>query len=172
MSKVNVLDFLMKNAESMQYALVEYDKNIKLVRFVKYDNNEESIFLPYSCQVYVKYIFKKDDDKIEHMKNMIVGNILYEIYCPQTSICLPKEVDDIILITERECLLYLLEIETVDSLRIKKDSTESMRKGLIDSGSFDADTVKEIMRIFSNITTDYSFEKKIGLFGSMWKNIR
>ena len=160
MSKINVLDFLMENAESMQYAIVEDGERIKIARFVKYDNNEESIFLPYPCQVYVKYMFKKDGDKIEHMKNMVVGNILYEIYCPQTSICLPQKIDDIILITERECLLYLLDMENVDSLRTKRDSTESMLKGLIDSGNFDADTVDKVMGIFSNKVAEYSFERK------------
>ena len=160
MSKVNVHDFLMQKGKETQYALVEYDENIKVVRFVKYDNNEENIFLPYPCQVYVKYMFKKDGDKIEHMKNMVVGNILYEIYCPQTSICLPQKVDDIILITERECLLYLLDMESAESLRIKRDSKESMRRGLIESGSFDAETIDKIMIIFSNKVAEYSFERK------------
>ena len=160
MSKINVHDFLMQKGKETQYVLVEYDENIKVVRFVKYDNNEESIFLPYPCQVYVKYMFKKDGDKIEHMKNMVVGNILYEIYCPQTSICLPQKVDDIILITERECLLYLLDMESAESLRIKRDSKESMRRGLIESGSFDAETIDKIMIIFSNKVAEYSFERK------------
>ena len=156
MSKINVHDFLMQKGKETQYVLVEYDENIKVVRFVKYDNNEESIFLPYPCQVYVKYMFKKDGDKIEHMKNMVVGNILYEIYCPQTSICLPQKVDDIILITERECLLYLLDMESAESLRIKRDSKESMRRGLIESGSFDAETIDKIMIIFGNKVAEVS----------------
>lgn len=159
MSKVNVHDFLMQNGKETQYAIVEDGERIKIAHFVKYDNNEESIFLPYPCQVYVKYMFKKDGDKIEHMKNMVVGNILYEIYCPQTSICLPQKVDDIILITERECLLYLLSMENVDSLRTKRDSKESMRKGLIDSGNFDADTVDKVMGIFGEIVGDYLFKE-------------
>lgn len=160
MSKVNVHDFLMQNGKETQYAIVEDGERIKIARFVKYDNNEESIFLPYSCQVYVKYMFKKDGDKIEHMKNMIVGNILYEIYCPQTSICLPKKVDDIILITERECLLYLLDMETVGSLKLKRDSKKNLRNSLIDTGSFDAETIDKIMIIFSNKVAEYSFERK------------
>ena len=157
MSKVNVHDFLMQSGKETQYAIVEDGERIKVVRFVKYDNNEESIFLPYPCQVYVKYMFKKDSDKKEHMKNMIVGNILYEIYAPQTSICLPQNVDDIILITKRECLFYLLDMETVESLKLKRDSKENLRSNLIDSGNFDADAIDNIMEVFSN----YSFKRKI-----------
>lgn len=160
MNKVNIQEILMQNGKETQYALVKYDENIKVVRFVKYDNNEENIFLPYPCQVYVKYMFKKDGDKIEHMKNMIVGNILYEIYCPQTSICLPKKVDDIIPITERECLLYLLDMESAESLKLKRDSKENLRNSLIDTGKFDADTIDKIMDVYSNTAADYSFKRK------------
>lgn len=56
--------------------------------------------------------------------------------------------------------MYLLELENVDSLRTKRDSKERLRKGLIDSGNLDADTVNKVMDIFSNTTADYSFERK------------
>ena len=94
------------------------------------------------------------------MKPLIIGNVLYDIYCPQVAPYLPKEVDDIILITERECLLYLLDIETVESLKIKRDTKENLRKSLIASGSFDADTIDKILDVFSNTAADYSFKRK------------
>lgn len=43
------------------------------------------------------------------MLPLIVDNVLYDIFCPQVEPYLPKMVDDIKLVTERECLLYLLE---------------------------------------------------------------
>ena len=66
----------------------------------------------------------------QYMFPLIVGNALYDISCPQVAPYLPKEVDDIILVTERECLLYLLDMETVESLKIKRDTKENLRKSL------------------------------------------
>lgn len=166
MSKVNVRDFLKQNwEERRQYAFVEEDGNTALICFSKFN---DEIFLPYHCQHSVKRKLENDADvnkllensrNKEYTQNMIVGKILYKInhqLCKSFSL----EVDDIIPITERECLLYLLEIETVDSLRIKRDSKEKLQKCLVDSGNFDADTVKEIMHIFSDTAADYSFERK------------
>lgn len=177
----NIHDFLIQNAESMQYALVEYDGCIEAVYFVQHSHNGKPWFLESPCNPCKEHEFA-DNEKIEewclsmadellepdvdrkeyyeqYMKPLIVGNVLYDVYCPQVAPYLPKEVDDIILITERECLLYLLSMENVDSLRTKRDSKESMRKGLIDSGNFDADTVDKVMGIFGKIVGDYLFKE-------------
>ena len=55
-------------------------------------------------------------------------------------------------------ILYKLNIS--EFLDMKWDSKESMRKGLIDSGNCDADTVDRVMGIFSQLVPDYSFERK------------
>ena len=182
MSKINVYDFLMQNDVSMQYTLVEYNGKTEATYFVRHYHNNKPWFLESLCGLCIEHKFAEgenieewclsmadellepDVDRKEYyeqyMKPLIVNRVLYDIYCPQTAPYLPKEVDDIILITERECLLYLLNMETADSLRTKRDSKESMRKGLIESGNFDADTVDKVMNIFSNKVAEYSFERK------------
>lgn len=45
----------------------------------------------------------------KYMKPLIVDNVLYDIYCPQVEPYLPEDVDEIIPITDRDCLLYLLK---------------------------------------------------------------
>lgn len=96
----------------------------------------------------------------QYMKPLIVGNVLYDIYCPQVAPYLPKEVDDIILITERECLLYLLDMESVESLKIKRDTKEGLRNSLIATSKFDADTIDNILDVYSNTAANYSFKRK------------
>lgn len=178
----NIHDFLMQNAESMQYALVEYDGTIEAVYFVQHSHNGKPWFLESPCNPCKEHEFadnenieewclsmadellEPDVDRKEYykefMKPLIVGNILYDIYCPQVAPYLPKEVDDIILITERECLLYLLDMETVESLKLKRDSKGNLRNSLIDTGSFDANTIDKIMDVYSNTAADYSFKRK------------
>lgn len=162
---INIQEFLMRNGKETQYAIVEYDERTIPIYFYKYNNE---IFLPYLCQPYVKHMLKKDTDvnKLlagsedkEHIQNMIVDKFLYEIN-HQLYKAFSPVADDIILITERECLLYLLELESADSLKTKRDSKEKLRKGLIDSGNFDADTINKIMEVFSNTAADYSFKRK------------
>ena len=179
---MKVHDYLIKNVKSMQYAIVEYDGHIEAVYFVQHSHNGNPWFLESPCNPCKEYEFTKDenieewclsvaDELLEpdvdrkeyyeqYMKPLIVGNVLYDIYCPQVAPYLPKEVDDIILITERECLLYLLDIETVESLKIKRDTKKNLRKSLIASGSFDADTIDKILYVFSNTAADYSFKRK------------
>lgn len=153
-------DYLMKNAKSMQYALVEYDGHIEAVYFVQHSYNGKLWFLESPCIPCMEHEFadnqnkeewclsmadellKPDVDRKEYyekfMKPMIVGNVLYDIDCPQVAPYLPKEADDIILITERDCLLYLLDIETDESLKIKRD----LRNSHIATGSFESDTIE------------------------------
>ena len=162
---INIKEFLLQNGKETQYALVEYDERIIPIYFVKeYDRN----YIPYICQPFVKKILKNNADinktltnsaNKEHTRNMIVNNFLYEISWSLFKTFLPV-TDDIILITERECLLYLLELESAKSLRTKRDSKENLRKGLIDSGEFDADTTDMILDVFNNTVTNYSFKKK------------
>jgi len=162
---INIQEFLMQNGKERQYALVEYDERIIPIYFYKYNNE---IFLAYLCQPYVKHMLKKDTnvnklltgsvDK-EHIQNMIVDKFLYEIN-HQLYKAFSPVADDIILITERECLLYMLDIESAESLKAKRDTKEKLQKGLIDSGNFDADTINKIMEVFSNTAADYSFKRK------------
>lgn len=178
----NIHDFLMQNAESMQYALVEYDEKTEVAYFVQHSHNGKPWFLESPCTLYVEHEFTNDENVEEwcllvadellepdvdrkkyceqYMFPLIVGNALYDISCPQVAPYLPKEVDDIILITERECLFYLLNLETAESLKIKRDSRANLRKRLIDTGSFDSDSIDKILDVYSNTPADYSFKRK------------
>ena len=126
----NVQDFLLQNGKPFQYALVKYDGKTEAVYFVKHYHDNKPWYLESPCGLCVEYEFSENenieewclsvaDELLEpdvnrkeyceqHMKPLIVNNVLYDIYCPQVAPYLPKEVDDIILITERECLLCLL----------------------------------------------------------------
>lgn len=141
---IEVQDFLLQNADQFQYALVEHDGKTEAVYFVKHYHNDKPWFLESPCGLCTEHEFG-DNDNIEdwclsvadellepdvdrkeyyeqHMKPLIVNNVLYDIYCPQVDPYLPKEVDDIVPITERECLLYLLDIESAESLKAKRNS--------------------------------------------------
>lgn len=182
MNKVNIQEILMQNGKETQYALVEYDGTIEAVYFVQHFHNGKPWFLESPCNPCKEHEFT-DNENIEewclsmaeellepdvdrkeyyeqYMKPLIVGNVLYDVYCPQVAPYLPKEVDDIILITERECLLYLLDIESVESLKIKRETKENLLKSLIETGKFDADTIDKILDVYSNTAANYSFKRK------------
>ena len=61
------------------------------------------------------------DEAIKYIKSMIRGNILYEIDSPQTGPFLPEKIDDIKLITEQECLDWIIENEIKERERIVID---------------------------------------------------
>ena len=184
MSKINVHEFLMQNGKETQYAIVKYNINnserIMPFYFI-YDDNEKE-FLPYLCYLLETGEYKNNNEAKEFFEffvqksnsfikenHIVINEFIYEINKDRLLVLfLPKEVDVIIPITEKEFILYTLEFEPIilykwnlsESLDMKWDSKESMRKGLIDSGNFDADTVDKVMNIFSNKVAEYSFERK------------
>lgn len=126
-----VQEFLLQNGEPFQYALVKYNGKTEAIYFVQHYHNNKPWFLESPCGLCSEHKFT-DNENIEewclsvadellepdvdrkeyyeqYMKPLIMNNILYDIYCPQVAPYLPEEVDDIKLITERECLLYLLK---------------------------------------------------------------
>lgn len=126
-----VQEFLLQNGEPFQYALVKYNGKTETIYFVQHYHNNKPWFLESPCGLCSEHKFT-DNENIEewclsvadellepdvdrkeyyeqYMKPLIMNNILYDIYCPQVAPYLPEEVDDIKLITERECLLYLLK---------------------------------------------------------------
>ena len=128
---IDVKEFLSKsNLEVGTYALVTYEGRIESTWFTKYDNWGEdghTWFLESPCTLYriaeVDKPIKEfaeiyascfvEEEEIEsyaeqYIIPMIVNNVLYEIENFQCSPYLPKEVDDIKLISEEECLEYML----------------------------------------------------------------
>lgn len=184
MSKVNVQEVLMQKGKESQYAIVKY--NIKqseriMAFYFRHDDNGKE-FLPYLCLLMEKWNCK-DNNEAEKLfeffssksigfkkkNHIVIDEKIYEIERTKLVVpCLPKEVDAIIPITEKEFILYKLEFEPIilyklnlsESLDMKWDSTESMRKGFIETGKFDADTIDKIMEVFSNTAADYSFKRK------------
>lgn len=173
MGKVNVQEVLMQKGKESQYAIVKY--NIKqseriMAFYFRYDDNGKE-FLPYFCLLMEKWNCK-DNNEAEKLfeflssksigfkkkNHVVIDEKIYEIERTKLVVpFLPKEVDAIIPITEKEFILYKLEFEPIilyklnlsESLDMKWDSTESMRKGLIESGNFDADTIDKVMEVFS-----------------------
>lgn len=129
---MNVKEFLLKsNLEVGTYALVTYNGKTETTWFTKYDNWGEdghTWFLESPCTLYritevdkpveefakeyIEGLLEDGVDEQEYINKwvipMIVDNVLYEIENFQCSPYLPKEVDDIKLISERECLEYML----------------------------------------------------------------
>jgi hypothetical protein len=132
---INVEEFLLKsNLEVGTYALVTYDNKTEATWFTKYDNcgdDGHTWFLESPCQL-MKYDFENQSEQdikdfvlawygdeclesdIDYVKSMVRGDYLYEIENFQCSPYLPKEVDDITLITEQECLDYILQQNKID----------------------------------------------------------
>lgn len=128
---VNVQDFLIQNAESFQYAIVKYDGRTEAVYFTEHDYKGKDWFLESPCGLYEEHRFSENKNikewclstadallepeanRIEYVEQymlpLIVDNVLYDIFCPQVEPYLPKMVDDIKLVTERECLFYLFK---------------------------------------------------------------
>ena len=128
---IDVQEFLLnKHIKAGAYALVKYNNKIELIWFTKYND----WFLESPCQLYKimkinepidkfckKYaeeMLEEDVDKEyyieQHIKPMIINNTLYEIENFQCSPYLPTRVNDIKLITERQCLEYMLRRKGID----------------------------------------------------------
>ena len=146
MKTVNIHDFLMQKDVFYSYALVKYEDKTEVVYFVRNYNDDKPWFLESPCYICTEHEFDSNDDNDnlekwcleladellepdadrkeyyeKYMKPLIVGHVLYDIDCPQVSPYLPREVEDITLITERECLFYLLGIE--DQIERNKKKT-------------------------------------------------
>ncbi|NFL43146.1 hypothetical protein FDB61_15775 [Clostridium botulinum] len=131
---VKLKNFLLDNVKGTGiYALVTYDKNIQPTWFNKYwsDVDNQPWFLESPCELcrickvdksidkfckeyideYIKLEEGKNvDDYIEEfVKPMIIDGWFYEIVNFQTEPYLPKEVENIKLISERECLEWMLD---------------------------------------------------------------
>ena len=129
---INLNEFLLKqNLDLGTYALVTHNGITEPTWFTRYTYREDGDWFLESpctlyeitnvnesidefCKRYMEEMIELEDgesinDYIEKfVKPMIVDNVFYEIENFQVSPCLPKEVDDIKLITERECLEYML----------------------------------------------------------------
>lgn len=136
---INLEEFLLKNIHKDKvgcYALVGYNGTVEATWFSNFcgliDGN--IFFLESPCELYKAFEVGDSVDKFckEYMKGldfldgateenterdyienfvkpMIHNGWFYEINNFQTDPYLPKEVDDIKLISERECLMWLLE---------------------------------------------------------------
>jgi len=128
---INVEDFLLKNnIELGTYTFVTYEGKIEPTWFTRYNFGEGDWFLESPCQLYK--IMKVEDDSVDefckayvegiledgadeqayidkYVKPMIIDGILYEINNFQCSPYLPEYVDNIEIITEKECLEYMLK---------------------------------------------------------------
>lgn len=122
-------NFLMDNFQNTNcsYALINVNNKIIPVHFSKVSNNPP-FFLESPCVLFkicditedIDVFCKKqvcglleenEDENLyieEYIKPMIVDNVFYEILNFQCAPFLDEEVKDVKLISERECLEYLL----------------------------------------------------------------
>lgn len=153
MNKVNVHDFLMNNAESMQYALVEYDGKRKAVC---YFNNGSKDAMYVKCKdKWSGFLLTLGYKTLDNLDDW---EIIYVEEHP------PKEVDNIILITERECLSYLIDVEfkeSIESLKLRQEIKNKIVEDLRQSNAFDSTTVDKFMSAFDNATAGYFFRRVI-----------
>lgn len=127
---INIQNFLKQNTNTGTYALVTYNGKTEAIWFARLNNGKDLWYLESDCSLYricdvnkniddfcKKYmednIDLEEGENIEDyinlfVKPMIVENVFYEIINFQTPPFLPKEVDDIKLVSERECLLFIL----------------------------------------------------------------
>ena len=129
---VNVEQFLLKqNIETGTYALVKYEGKIEATHFTKYNFGNSDWFLESPCElceicevnrpidefckeVINEYIdLEEGENKEEYIekfiKPMVFNGCFYEIENFQCSPYLPKEVDNIKIISKQECLEYMLQ---------------------------------------------------------------
>ena len=124
---INLKDFLLKsNIGFGAYALVAYNQKTEPTWFSKYNFKGEDWFLESPCELYIiteeptnefinEYVNELLEDEVDvnnyidtFIKPMIVNNVLYEIKNFQCSPYLPEYVSEVKLISERECLEYIL----------------------------------------------------------------
>ena len=120
--------FLEDNIKGMgSYALVTYDnhtESIWITRFANWDedgdwfleapndlhryefkDNSESIIRDFVKEQYEE---EYTEEGVKYIKSMIRDGWLYEIDSPQVAPFLPEKLDDLTLISEEECLEWLL----------------------------------------------------------------
>ena len=130
---INLKEFLLKNVTGIGvYALVSYNDTVEATWFTKHwsDIDNQPWFLESPCELYKicnvnkpidefcknymeECIQLEEDESVEdYIKNfvkpMIVDGCFYEINNFQTAPYLPKEVDNIKIISQRECLEWIL----------------------------------------------------------------
>lgn len=133
---INAKEFLLNNKINLgTYALVTYNGKTEPTWFTKYNFGESDWFLESPCQLIRMMEVKGDINTFckeymekcicleegeseenyinEFVKPMIIDGWLYEIENFQCSPYLPKEVDEIKLISERECLDYMLKEKSI-----------------------------------------------------------
>lgn len=127
---VNVKEFLLENSIDFgTYALVTYNDKTEPTWFSKYSLEGIDWFLESPCELYKiteikepinKFAKEYVDGLLEegedigdyintYIRPMIVNDVLYEIENFQCSPYLPECVDEIKLISRRECLEYMLK---------------------------------------------------------------
>jgi hypothetical protein len=115
------LDWNAKRDTSLSsvYFLVTYDNHTEPIYFMSF----EDVYFPSPCELhrfpfkeneiedYVKEMYYEDsfNNALEFEKTMQRGNWHYDIDCPQCSPFLPEQLDNIEMISENECLDWLLE---------------------------------------------------------------
>lgn len=126
---INIKDFLNKTEHDYTYALITYNDKTEPTHFSRFNFGHGNIYMHSPCVVtrickvdkdiekfceeaVEVYVYDSEEEKREiienYIKPMIVDNIFYDLDCPMCMPYLPEEVEDIKIITERECLLYLL----------------------------------------------------------------
>ena len=129
---INVEEFLFKNNIEYTYALVTYNNKTEPTWFTKYnlEDGNGDWFLESPCELYRvmfatepidefanKYaeLYELEDGETyedianKYVKPMIINGVLYSIENFQCAPYLPSEVDEIKLISEKECLEFLLK---------------------------------------------------------------
>lgn len=104
---------------SSVYFLVTYNKRIQPIYFMKYDN----VYFESNCSLfrclmsedeledYVREIYEEKSfhNALEYERTMQRGKWHYEISCPQCSPFLPEQLENIEMISESECLDFLMK---------------------------------------------------------------
>ena len=131
---INIQEFLNDNSkERGTYSLVTYENKTYPIWFSSFSSENGFWFLESPCslyivdnhinedciyeyaKVYVEDLLSDDADVDEYINNfvlpMIIDGVLYEIENFQCAPYLPTKVDHIKLISERECLEYLLKTQ-------------------------------------------------------------
>lgn len=130
---INVQSFLAEsNVEVGVFTLVHYSGKVEPIYFSKYNIKGKEWFLESPCELYriqevegpedkfakeyvrINYELENGDEGIEefakeYIEPMIVDGVLYQIENFQCSPYLPEYVDKIEIVSERECLKYMLE---------------------------------------------------------------
>lgn len=133
---MNLYNFLRNNVQGAgSYALISIYNKIIPVYFDRYDTGKDVTFVESICELYMvdvvsgagkrkTKVFKQlakelcpaittrenlNDVIEEYVKPMIVNGIAYDVFNLDTLPFLHEEVDDVVLVSRRECLLFMLE---------------------------------------------------------------